>query len=258
MVKALFFDIDGTLVSFDTHTIPQSALDAISRVRRMGIKVFICTGRPVPFINNIDGLETDGIISVNGACCSTNDDGVIYRNIVSRDDIRRIIDYQRSHPMAIAFVNNEKAFMVNPTKASDEVYRLLAIPAPEIRPIEEALEMDVMQVIAFFTKNDEEMMMSSVLRECDANRWHPAFADCIAKNTNKATGIDMVCRHLGIETSETMAFGDGGNDIAMLRHAGIGVAMGNASDEVKQHADYVTTSVDEDGIANALGHFFIG
>ena len=59
----------------------------------------------------------------------------------------------------------------------------------------------------------------------------------------------------GFQLSETMAFGDGGNDISMLRHAAIGVAMGNAKEDVKEAADYVTTSVDEDGIKKALQHF---
>ena len=95
-------------------------------------------------------------------------------------------------------------------------------------------------------------MMKEVMKECDANRWHPYFADCIAKGTNKATGIDEISNYYGIDISETMAVGDGGNDIAMLRHAGIGVAMGNASDEVKACADMVTETVDEDGIEKLL------
>ena len=70
-------------------------------------------------------------------------------------------------------------------------------------------------------------------------------------------GIDEIIRHFGIRLEETMAFGDGGNDVSMLRHAAIGVAMGNAVDEVKEHANYITTSVDEDGIANALKHFSV-
>lgn len=61
--------------------------------------------------------------------------------------------------------------------------------------------------------------------------------------------------HFGLKLEETMSFGDGGNDISMLRHAAIGVAMGNAKDDVKQMADYITASVDEDGIAKALKHF---
>ena len=67
-IKALFFDIDGTLVSFKTHSIPQSTVDAIHKVRKNGIKVFIATGRPIPFIDNINAIEYDGIVSANGAC----------------------------------------------------------------------------------------------------------------------------------------------------------------------------------------------
>ena len=64
-----------------------------------------------------------------------------------------------------------------------------------------------------------------------------------------------MARHFGLDISETMAFGDGGNDISIIRRAGTGVAMGNAGDNVKAAADYVTTSVDDDGVMNALVHF---
>ena len=117
---------------------------------------------------------------------------------------------------------------------------------------EEALGFTVMQVIAFYTEAEQKHIICDILKGCDDTRWHPVFADCIARGTNKASGIDHVCRHYGFQPSETMAFGDGGNDIEMLRHAGIGVAMGNASDEVKAAADYVTESVDDDGVAKAL------
>lgn len=68
-IKAVFFDIDGTLVSFKTHRIPQSTLDAVAALRSRGIKVYIATGRPVPFIDNLGELEYDGMITVTGAHC---------------------------------------------------------------------------------------------------------------------------------------------------------------------------------------------
>ena len=83
----------------------------------------------------------------------------------------------------------------------------------------------------------------------------PAIADVVPRGSSKAVGIDKIIEYYGISLHETMAFGDGGNDMAMLRHAGIGVAMGNAGDEVKEAADYVTDSVDDDGVMNALRHF---
>lgn len=95
----------------------------------------------------------------------------------------------------------------------------------------------------------------NALPNCTAMRWYPTFADVIAKGVDKGVGIDSFCKHFGFSLEETMAFGDGGNDVEMLRHAGIGVAMGNAREEVKQAADYVTDSVDDDGIETALLHF---
>lgn len=92
---------------------------------------------------------------------------------------------------------------------------------------------------------------------CESMRWCDGFFDVIPKGSKKSGGIDKIIAHYGIRLEETIAFGDGGNDIDMLQHAGIGIAMGNAADNVKTAADYVTTSVDNDGILNALKHFGI-
>lgn len=254
-IKAIFFDIDGTLVSFKTHEVPQSAREAIHRVRERGIKVFIATGRPMPFINNLSGVEYDGIMSVTGACCMTADGEMIDQKPVPKTDIERLIADVKRHPMPVLFASKEKAIgclLETGRDKVEEVMQLLSLPMPEEQPIEQALGMEVMQVIAFFTEEEEPRMMTEVLTGCDAARWHPAFADCICKGTSKATGIDAIGRHYGIEIHETMAMGDGGNDVAMLRHAGIGVAMGNASDEVKNATAIVTSSVDDDGVADIL------
>ena len=90
---------------------------------------------------------------------------------------------------------------------------------------------------------------------CIRDSWYPLFADIIARGNSKSTGIDKVLAYFDIDLKDTMAFGDGGNDIPMLKHVATGIAMGNAEPHVKAVADYVTTSVDEDGIANALKHF---
>ena len=99
--------------------------------------------------------------------------------------------------------------------------------------------------------------MLPYIKNGEFGRWHPAFVDITAKGNTKQNGIDEFIKRFGFKLEETMAFGDGGNDIGMLRHAGIGVALGNAKDDVKAAADYVTDSVDEDGIFKALKHFGI-
>ena len=89
------------------------------------------------------------------------------------------------------------------------------------------------------------------------SRWNPYFADVNVADTNKASGMADIADYLGFSLDESMAFGDGGNDISILRRAGTGVAMGNAGITVKNAADYVTDSIDSDGVSRALRHFGI-
>jgi Cof subfamily protein (haloacid dehalogenase superfamily) len=98
-------------------------------------------------------------------------------------------------------------------------------------------------------------MLKNLLDECDITSWNDKAIDIIPKGGGKSAGMQVFLDKYGLERSETMAFGDGENDIDMLKFAGIGVAMGNAKDSVKAVADYITDSVDEHGIENALRHF---
>ena len=89
------------------------------------------------------------------------------------------------------------------------------------------------------------------------SRWNPYFTDVNVAGVNKAVGINKFAAYYGFEMAQTIAFGDGGNDIPMLRAVGTGIAMGGASETVKAAADYITGTVDENGIQNALIHFGI-
>ncbi len=255
MVKAIFFDIDGTLVSFKTHQVPESAVEAIKKAREKGVRVFIATGRPLTLLDVVKELDYDGVISTNGAYIVTKDLQPIYKHPISREDMSRLADYVKTTPLPMMLVAEGRLMgygFENADKSVLDVFRLVDMALPPSSDIDEVRHIDILQVVAFFTSEQESAIMNNVLTGCDANRWHPAFADCIPHGVCKATGIDQVCRHYGIPLEQTMAFGDGGNDIEMLRHVGIGVAMGNASDEVKAVADIVTASVDEDGVAKAL------
>ncbi|MCM1312547.1 MAG: Cof-type HAD-IIB family hydrolase [Bacteroides sp.] len=254
-IKAIFFDIDGTLVSFKTHTIPPSAIQAIHAAREKGVKIFIATGRPMPFIDNLGALEYDGIITVNGALCATSEGKVLYLSPVCAADLARLILYHKANPFPIAFASDKEVFLTGTNSQTDEIFRLLKVRPTDIRPIEHCLDMSVMQIIAFFPEDNEAAIMSDVLKGCTAHRWHPYFADIISEGNSKSSGIDTMLRHYGIPLSEAMAFGDGGNDISMLRHVAHGVAMGNADDKVKAAARYVTASVDDHGVACMLKSF---
>ncbi|GHT67574.1 hypothetical protein AGMMS50239_30990 [Bacteroidia bacterium] len=135
-------------------------------------------------------------------------------------------------------------------------YESLHVDEVPVTSFEEATQEDILQMTSFFNEQ-EEKAIQPYLPHCEIARWHPAFTDITAKGNTKQKGIDEIIRHFGFRLEETMAFGDGGNDISMLRHAAISVAMGQAAEEVKQSADYVTTSVDDDGIWKAMKYFEI-
>lgn len=261
MIKALFFDIDGTLVSFNTHTIPPSAVRALEAAKAKGIHIFISTGRPGIIINNLSALQQrnliDGYITMNGGYCFVGKD-VIYKSAIPAADVRTLMDYCTTRNIPCIVVGEHDICVCQPDEMVKKIFHdFLKVDVLPVKTPEEAIEgKEVFQLTPFITEEQEKEILPSI-PHCEIGRWYPAFTDVTAKGNTKQRGIDEIIRYFGIALDETMAFGDGGNDISMLHHASVGVAMGNAKEEVKAAADYVTTDVDEDGIANALRHFGI-
>lgn len=256
MIKALFFDIDGTLVSFKTHLIPDDTVEALEAAHHCGVKIFIATGRPPMLIDNLGQIEhlIDGYVTTNGALCYAND--ISIHKTMRPDEVKSIkFEADRLGAMLIT-VGLKQIALSNPDEAlMGQLQTMLNVPSiPECNNIDALADAGVIQMTAFVTINQEKQLLHNA-PNCLASRWHPAFIDITASCANKASGITAIANKNGIDISEVMAFGDGGNDLSMLRAAGIGVAMGNSLNEVKEIADYVTHSVDNGGIASALRHF---
>ena len=258
MIKALFFDIDGTLVSFDTHQIPLSTVDALRKAHEKGVKIIISTGRPLSFITNlgaIDGL-IDGYITANGAYNFIGSHDVSC-HCIAPEQVRRIIALSREKNVPCVIVGKRSATDINRNSLFEQVFLdLLNLYVLNVSTstLEEVLAEGVLQVTPFFDAQQWSELEAS-FPDCIGNRWHPAFVDINKKNVHKGMGLKEFAEYFGISIEETMAFGDGGNDIPIIEAAGIGVAMGNANDEVKASADYVTAHIDHDGVAQALTHF---
>jgi len=255
---ALFFDIDGTLVSFKTHRIPESTIRALEMAKASGSEVYIATGRPPMIITNLTDIEhlIDGYITINGAYCYIGQEVVYYQPIAHEDVLTCVADAQQKG-YSLIVVGRENVAVMDPTGDVDRLFRqFLGVQEfNEPRPLEEILAQDVLQLTPFFRAGYEPELLSR-MPHCTSGRWHPEFTDITSNQADKGKGILAIARHKGFDVSRTIAFGDGGNDLSMIRQAGIGVAMGNASDELKRNADHITTSVDDDGILNAL-HFYI-
>lgn len=256
MIKAIFFDIDGTLLSFKTHSVPQSAIDAINEVKRKGIKVILATGRLLKQIKNLEGIEFDGFITVNGSYCVTTEGEVIGKRVIPRKELESLLSYQDNiMEFSFAFMLQDGIYVNRVDDNVKLISDLVKLPIAPVSDLHKMIDDEIFQLNLFVDKAMEEKIMEEALVSCESSRWHPVFADVNVKGINKSVGIDEFLRYYNIEKSETMAFGDGGNDIEMLKHVGIGIAMGNAGDDVKAVADYVAESVDDDGVANTLRHF---
>lgn len=199
----------------------------------------------------------DGYITMNGGYCFV-DDKVIYKSAIPKQDAEIILNYCSLHSIPCVVVGEKDICVCRPNEQVRYIFHdfLKADFIPASTPEEALRQGDIFQMTPFVSAAQETEMLHTVTH-CEVGRWHPAFADITALGNTKQQGIDQIIRHFGIALEETMSFGDGGNDISMLRHAGIGIAMGNADAQVQAAADYVTADVDDDGIAKTLKHFGI-
>ncbi|KAB8292857.1 Cof-type HAD-IIB family hydrolase [Bifidobacterium avesanii] len=273
-IAAAFFDIDGTLTSFTAHEVPASALDALAALRRAGVRIFICTGRsPSQAVTVLDTIPVtfDGYVTFNGQYClldertdegGTAGDGIRRSRVIAEHpldtgDLRIILDWLAAHPHVVSnFGEKDYVYFNHVDEGMRATWKSLGKTAPPVYVDDpaRALTHPTYQVSPYITPDEEAELVAS-LPHVTGVRWHPAFTDLIPADGGKPAGMRVFAAHFGFALEHTIAFGDGGNDIAMIEAAGVGVAMGNARDNVKAAADYVTDDVDHGGIANALRRF---
>jgi len=258
-IKAAFFDIDGTLVSFKTHQIPASTISAIEQAKEQGVKIFISTGRPVALINNIGSIRhlIDGYITFNGARTFIDEKDITLMPIPKKE-VMAMIEDATLRDYAVLLCGRDRVALHNHKPIFDEIFvQGLGVNNVDTQQsITPLLDQPILQLTPFFKKEDEAKIILS-MPHCVSARWHPEFTDITIKGADKGNAMKQLTKHLNINLNECVAFGDGGNDRTILQTAGIGIAMGNANEDIKATADYITTSVDEDGIRNAFIHLGI-
>ncbi len=257
MIKAVFFDIDGTLLPFNSNKIPASTRDALDAMRAKGILLFIATGRcpsQLDYIRKLVDYSFDGMIMMNGQYCTYHDE-LIYSQPITNSDFFGLRVYHEKNPTSLGCV--DEMFIRYYNEKSPVYYGSVPVDSPPFGEVLNEIANNGGSLYQISAKMDDiqEKELLSMMPDSKIVRWHPEFVDVIPKNGGKDVGIKHVLSALNIPISKTAAFGDGGNDIAMLEAVGIGIAMGNAGESVKRSADYVTTAVDDDGIFNACKHF---
>ena len=258
MIKAIFFDIDGTLLSHQSQEVPTSTKLALKQLKEKGIYTFIATGRHISEMKDLPlhDLEFTGYITLNGQYCY-NEEGVIYDLPIHLDDIQNILDRIHQDAFPCIFVEEELMYINYHNAAVEIVQKAISTPLPDINDLNRGLTHPIYQVIPYDIDESKENYILSCMPHCKKTRWHELAIDIIPKMGGKQNGIHQVLEHYGILAEETMAFGDGHNDIDMFEYVHLAIAMGNASDEVKSYADYITDDIDHNGIYNALKKYQI-
>ncbi|MNX99786.1 putative bifunctional phosphatase/peptidyl-prolyl cis-trans isomerase [compost metagenome] len=200
-------------------------------------------------------MEFDGFITFNGGYCITKEGDVLFRKGIDATDIKSLIDHAAQHEVSFSLMSEQEISIFKVTPEIASMYELLNLPVPPQRSYTDFDMASVLQTNIFSQPEEQETFMNQVMPNSVASRWTPLFADVNPLGQSKQVGIDVFIDHFDIDINETMSFGDGGNDITMLKHTAYGIAMGNANPEVKAIADYITDDVDNDGIFNALAHF---
>ena len=250
MIRAAFFDIDGTLLSFRTHRVSPGTLRAIGRLRRQGVLVFISTGRPKVLIPELP-FPTDGLITMNGALVLGPEGETLLSNPVPQTDTEAWLDYAAAHGLCTMLFTADGMIASQLNPAALAIRDQLDFAMPPVVDIDRLRGTLAYQIIALMPES-MDAALAPLLPHSRLPRWHPQFTDIVAAGNSKALGMEALCRHFGIDRRDTIAFGDGANDIEMLHYAGTGIAMGNAADCVKEAADLVTADVDHEGIEQAV------
>ena len=262
MSKIVFFDIDGTLCD-EKMEIPDSTVVAIRQLRSNGHKAFLCSGRARGNIRSkkLEAIGFDGVIAACGNHVEMNGE-IIYERILEAELVRKIIRLCRENRMPIVLEGPVKHWLdANGFEEDPYVDYLFADLGDAAVVLAEGVDAytddiyinkfsaDIMEYTDFDTiKNALDDEFDFLIHEGNV-------VECVPKGTSKATGIEWLCKHLGIAIENTYAIGDSVNDLDMLRFVGHGIAMGNATQIAKDAAEYITTSIHEDGIYNALKHY---
>lgn len=249
MIKAAFFDIDGTLLSFNTHRVSRGTIRAFERLHRAGVRTILSTGRPDVLIPEMP-ITFEAKITMNGALVFTPNE-VLLSNPIADKELQVWLNIAKENHLCTMVFTENNMFLTQPNEVGLKLRNQLEFEMPPVVDIEQMRDQTAYQIIAIMP-GEMDRQVGELLPHCRLPRWHPYFTDIVAERNSKAIGMEAICRHYGIRQEETLAFGDGANDVEMLEWAGIGVAMGNASDAVKKHADMVTTDVDNEGIETAV------
>lgn len=262
--KLVAMDMDGTLLN-SKLAITVETLFAIKKAESEGVRFTISTGRPLLGIKQyieILGFDTP-VITYNGACVvDPKSEEILFKKDLLAQDAKKIYELGLSYDVLMCVWSNGTLY-ANRLDSNLENYRKLSGAIPVlIDDFDEIVNQGISKIL--WAAIPEKIQMCK--KEINPNDFtnvtyvtsQPIFLEFFNKDVSKGIALDFIAKSLGIKQEEVVAFGDGLNDYEMIEYAGLGVAMGNAHEEIKKIADFVTSTNDEDGIADAIYEKVLG
>ncbi len=264
--QMLVLDLDGTLTN-SRKEITEPTRKALIEIQEAGKKVVLASGRPingiVPLAKKLE-LERFGgyMLSFNGARitqCSTGK--IVYNRMLPQEVIRPIYEIVKSYP-GVDIVSYDEERIISGLKVNEYTEKEAFINKMEIVPVDDFVERLNFPVNKILVPGDAhviEELMPVLQRKfhklLNIYRSEPFFLEIMPQNIDKAYSLQKLLSSLGLTADSMICCGDGFNDISMIEYAGLGVAMANAQPIVKETADFITKSNDEDGILHVINTF---
>lgn len=266
MHKAVFIDMDGTLLQRD-HTISHANKKVIHQLIEEGILVVPISARPLHGMMHIleNVLPSDiPIVSLNGSYIYHKGE-IIYQVTVPLPETENIHDEVQVYDTSVMYYSQMEWFASAETALVQKEQRITPVKIT-IQPFEQTIhywKQKSSGVNKILIAGDKKLILNIEQRLLELHRGQlniyksqPAYLEVMHVDASKAKAIQFLLAKYGIQQNETIAIGDNYNDLGMIEFAGTGIAMGNAPDEIKEKADYITDTNNNDGVAKALQHYF--
>ena len=244
--RIAFFDIDGTLVDPKTGKVSEKTKLALQEMRKRGVILCIATGRAPAEIPDFGPLKFDACCAYNGSLCYT-DSGILYSNPITAEDITQVLKNAASIGRPVAVATRHRLAANGWDQDLADYYRLAKLELTVAPDFDAACQEEIYQLLIGCRESEHEALLRETHGVKIAVSWDRAV-DVIPASSGKGAAIEKILAFYGLEASQALAFGDSQNDLEMIQSVGTGVAMGNATAQLKAIADEVCGPVSEDGI----------
>lgn len=254
-IKAVFFDVDATIYTHESHDVMPSTKIALNRLKEKNIKVGIATSRCRFEMKNTPSLFREypfaGMIYDGGALVMA-DEQVLSKKSMLEKDVVEILSFARKHELSVRYSTlDNDYFAFEPKQEDKDIFFKLYLNTPSVKEYKG----DELLNILIYTSTDEQRAELIKLLHGISHVNHGNVIEINCGDIDKSVGIKTLCEYWNIPMEEVMCFGDGENDVNMLKFAGVGIAMGNGCQAVKEVADYVTDNISDDGVFIALNKY---